>query len=99
MKTLLRSEPGIECCYVCGTTHNLHEHHVYGGPNRSISEAHGCKVKLCGPHHNLTDAGVHFNPRLDKELKQLFQRLMIAEYGAMDYMRLIGRSYLEGDDD
>lgn len=94
MKTLLRVDPGITCCYVCDTTNGLHEHHVYGGPNRGISEKYGCKVKLCGPHHNLSGAGVHFNPRLDLELKKTFQRLMMAEYGAIEFMRLIQRNYL-----
>lgn len=96
MKSLLRSDPGLTCCYVCGTEYGLHEHHVfYGSGDRKQSEKYGCKVKLCGPHHNLSGAGVHFNPLLDTELKQKFQRLFMAEYGPMEYMRIFGRNYID----
>lgn len=57
-------------CYVCKTTQGLHEHHIiYGTANRKKSEKWGFKVWLCGKHHNLSNAGVHFNKKLDLQLK------------------------------
>ena len=57
-------------CYVCKTTYGLHSHHIiYGVSNRKNSEKYGFKVWLCGKHHNLSNAGVHFNRELDLKLK------------------------------
>ena len=62
-KSIMQTE---KRCYVCGTTYNLHDHHIfYGTANRKQSEKHGFKVFLCGRHHNLSNEGVHFNPDLD----------------------------------
>ena len=57
-------------CYVCGTTQNIHTHEVFYGRNRQNSIKDGCCVYLCGKHHNLSNEGVHFNHKLDLELKQ-----------------------------
>lgn len=38
-------------CYLCGangTMDHLHWHHVFGGPNRKLSERYGLKVRICG---------------------------------------------------
>lgn len=46
-------------CYVCGTTFNLHSHHVlFGTANRKLAEQDGLKVYLCWEHHEGTN-GVH----------------------------------------
>ena len=59
-------------CLVCSTTHNLHKHHIfYGTGKRMLSEKYGCWCYLCGVHHNLSIAGVHFNKALDNELKEM----------------------------
>lgn len=84
---------GMEC-YVCKTTFGLHKHHVLGGRNRKASDKHGLCVNLCGPHHNLSNEGVHFNPKLDLELKQLAQRKFEEEHGHDEWMKVFGRNYL-----
>lgn len=62
-------------CYVCGTTINLHRHHIFpGNPGREISEREGCWVWLCGPHHNLSSEGVHFDRQLDNEIRKECQK-------------------------
>lgn len=45
-------------CYLCIKLRKdyrihpvVHEHHIFGGPNRQISEAKGLKVYLCLEHH------------------------------------------------
>lgn len=40
------------------------------GKNRQNSIKDGCCAYLCGKHHNLSNSGVHFNHKLDLELKK-----------------------------
>ena len=47
----IMQEEGI--CYLCGSSGiddmcGLEQHHVFGGPNRKLSERYGLKVYLCG---------------------------------------------------
>ena len=82
-------------CWVCGTPLDLHRHHVYGGPNRGLSEAMGCWVYLCARHHNMSNEGVHFNHDLDVLLKKQTQRRWEEIYGDTEKFRIIfGKSYL-----
>lgn len=84
-------------CYVCGVDKNLHLHHIYYGlANRKQSEKYGCTVYLCGIHHNLSNAGVHFNKALDNELKQKCEQWCLKEYGwtIEDFIKQFGRNYL-----
>lgn len=93
MKSEFQSEKE---CYVCGTTQNLHSHHIFSGyANRKLSEKYGMKVWLCGRHHNLSNDGVHFNKELDLELKQMAQRYFEENHGGRKaFMQVFGRSYL-----
>lgn len=86
-------------CFICKTTFNLHRHHVFfGTANRKKSEQYGCWVYLCGKHHNLSNAGVHFNKSLDMKLKQICQKKWEEINGAReDFIRTFGRNYLEVD--
>lgn len=34
-------------CYLCGRYTQTEEHHIFGGPNRTLSEQYGLKVDLC----------------------------------------------------
>jgi hypothetical protein len=82
-------------CYVCGTTYDLQEHHIFfGTANRRLSEKHGLKVWLC-QHHHTGQAGVHFNKDLDTQLKKLAQERFEAEYGQnISFRDVFGRNYL-----
>lgn len=55
-------------CYLCIKLRKdyrihpvVHEHHIFGGPNRQISEAKGLKVYLCLEHHLWGHQAVHNN--------------------------------------
>ena len=80
-------------CYVCNTTLNLHKHHIYEGRNRNNSEKYGCWVWLCAKHHNMSDEGVHFNKKLDNELKQQCQLYFEKTYD-IDFLSIFRRNYL-----
>ena len=92
-KSVIQSEKE---CYVCGTTYNLHDHHIiYGYANRKLSEKYGLKVWLCAEHHNMGNQGVHFNKELDTHLKEKAQEYFESNYGTREeFMEIFGRSYL-----
>lgn len=84
-------------CLICHTTMNLHCHHVYEGRGvRPISEKYGLKVWLCARHHNMSDEGVHFNPELNRKMKQWAQKKAMAHYewSIDDFINIIGKNYL-----
>jgi len=84
-------------CYITGTTHNLHKHHIYfGNPGRKISEANGFWVWLTGALHNQSNEGVHGKNghALDLRLKQDCQRKYEETHSREEFMRLIWKNYL-----
>lgn len=84
-------------CWFCGTTQNLHTHHIYfGGANRAISEKHGFTVRLCAIHHNLGGNGqcVHRCREMDLELKRACQEAYEEEHSREEFIKLIGKSYI-----
>lgn len=93
MKSVLQSEKE---CYVCGTTYNLHSHHIFPGkPNRQLSEKRGLKVWLCLHHHTGSNEAVHNNKDLDLHLKQKAQEYYETHYGDREQFRQeFGKSYL-----
>ena len=92
MQSIIQKE---KRCFVCGTTYNLHDHHIfYGNSNRKQSEKHGLKVWLCGHDHNMSNEGVHFNKELDTELKQLAQRKFEETHTREEFRAIFGKSWL-----
>lgn len=92
MKTVLQSEKE---CIVCGTTYNLHDHHIFFGSRRKASERRGLKCWLCANHHNMSNDGVHHNRILDLKLKKFAQKYYEDHYGTReDFRREFGKSYL-----
>jgi len=93
MKSVLQKENE---CFICGTTHNLHKHHViYGTANRKKSEQYGLTVKLCFPHHNGSSRGVHLDKALDEHLKKIAQLYFENHIGDRRmFIREFGRSFL-----
>lgn len=93
MKSIMQDE---KQCFLCGTTLNLHCHHIlYGTANRKQSEKYGLKVWLCQEHHT-GNTGVHFNKTLDLHLKKLAQEKFNAVYGAnKSFLEVFGKNYLD----
>ena len=84
-------------CFLCGTTLNLHKHHVYGGQGRrDLSEKYGCWIWLCAAHHNMSNFGVHNDHDLDLMLKKLCQKRWEQTYGTRDqFIQTFRKSYIE----
>lgn len=85
----------MEHCYVCGGRKEcLHE--VFEGKNRQVSKIYGMVVPLCNYHHNTSNEGVHFNKKLDIELKQVAEKKFLEVYNKTieDFIMLFGKNYL-----
>lgn len=82
---------------MCHTTLNLQCHHIFPGKNRKNSEKYGLKVWLCGIHHNQSEAGVHFNKRLDQKLRQMAERKYLEYYNATvdDFIDIFHKNYID----
>lgn len=96
----LLSDESDPNCYVCGATQNLHVHHCFPGyGRRKISDEEGCWVYLCGPHHNMSNAGVHFDKALDLEIRRRCETAWEEREGISDpehaeFIRVFGANYL-----
>jgi len=84
----------LDHCYLCKAKRQA-IHHVYGGPNRSISEKNGFIVPLCFAQHNGSNDSVHFNRELDLFFKRLCQLKYEETHTREEFIKLIGRNYLE----
>lgn len=92
MRSIMQNE---KRCYLTGAEGiPLHKHHIFGGPNRRISEANGFWIYLVPRLHNMSNEGVHFNRDLDLKIKRECQRRFEEAHTREDFIRLIGRSYL-----
>ena len=91
-KSIISNE---RCCLVCGTTFDLHKHHIfYGSANRKLSEKYGCWCYLCARHHNMSCEGVHFNKILDTKLKQQAQKAFEYNNPDLNFIKIFGKNYL-----
>lgn len=73
----------------------VQEHHIYGGPNRTISEAEGMKVYLCLHHHVLGPEAVHNNSRNMLYLRRIGQQVCEKDHTRAEFMEKFGKNYLE----
>lgn len=85
-------------CEICGTTRNLHRHHVFGASNRKFSERHGLVMDLCLDHHT-GNKGIHFNKKMDLFYKKKYQKKFESEHpnGHELWMQTFRRNYLDED--
>lgn len=90
-------------CYLCMKSGNyrrhqvIHEHHIFGGPNRQISEAEGMKVYLCLAHHIDGPEAVHNNIKNMRILQEDGQRAYERTHSRKEFMERFGRNYLDED--
>lgn len=98
MSKSIMEESGTRRCYACGcyaTQGYLHEHHIFGGANRKLSEKYGLKVHLCYVCHEDNERGVHgrntiLRNQLHREGQQAFER----EHTREEFMEIFGKNYL-----
>lgn len=98
----LLSDESEPCCYVCGTPFNLHVHHCFPGyGRRKVSDEEGAWVYLCGRHHNMSNAGVHFDHDLDMHIRRECQRRWMEREHATadDFRKVFYASYLDEEEE
>ena len=81
-------------CYFCNKPRQA-IHEVFFGSNRQTSIKNGFCVGLCNEHHNMSDNSVHFNKEMDLKLKRLYQKEYEKNHSREEFIKLIGRNYLD----
>lgn len=84
----------LDKCYFCGTKAQCIHEVFFGTSNRKKSIENGFCIGLCNKHHNMSNNSVHFNKKMDLELKQLYQKEFEKKYTRDEFIKLIGKSYL-----
>ena len=84
-------------CFICGRymERGIHEHHVFGGPNRDNSTKWGLVVSICPYHHNMSNNSVHENARMKAELQAYAQKKFEELYGHEKFMEVFHKNYLK----
>ena len=82
-------------CYLCGRYGHTEEHHIFGGPNRTLSEKYGLKVYLCLECHSSGKHAVHRDKAVMDELHRQGQEAFMDQLGSRkEFMQIFGRNYL-----
>ena len=93
-KSIMGSRKGI--CYLCGKAGPTEEHHIFGGPNRRLSEEYGIKVDLCMDCHRTGTAAVHRNRETMQRLHELGQQAFENRVGSREgFVKIFGRNYID----
>lgn len=103
-KSILQNKES-RTCYLCGLLHDdwspkpeLEEHHIFGGPDRILSEAYGLKVYLCPNHHLYGHEAVHYNKKVRQQLQAEGQQTFEREYPQKDFRKIFRKNYInEGE--
>ena len=94
--SILQDDPNE--CFLCGRNgcgDPLDKHHIFGGPNRKLSDKYGLYVRLCHSrcHEHGKDA-VHNNKDVRLKLQAKAQEAFVDNYSGLDFLSLFGRNYI-----
>ena len=90
-------------CYRCGKTCKTERHHIFGGPNRKLSEKYGLTVYLCHACHNEPPHGAHYSKETAAWLHGIGQTAFEVnmwkdgstwEEARAEFIRIFGKNYL-----
>lgn len=84
----------LDKCYFCGKPRQAIHEVYFGYANRKVSIENGFCVGLCHEHHNMSFDSVHNNHNMDLLLKKHYQREFEKTHSRVEFIRLIGKSYL-----
>lgn len=81
-------------CFLCQMARGTEEHHIFGGPNRRLSDEDGLTVRLCRVCHEEVHEGDN-SKALMKALHELGQtKYEAAGHTRKEFMDRYGRNYL-----
>ena len=78
-------------CDECGK-----EHHIFGGPNRHLSEEYGLKVYICPECHRTSARAVHQDPagEANRYLQAAGQKAFEEHFPELSFREIFGKNYL-----
>ena len=84
-------------CIVCGKTKEALHEVFFGTANRKKSIEHGLVIPLCNMHHNMSDAGIHYNKEFDNQVKIIGQKAFMKYYhkSVEEFRQIFGKNYLD----
>lgn len=74
----------------------LEEHHIFGGPNRHLSEEYGLKVYICPECHRTSARAVHQDPAGEANwyLQTEGQKAFEEHFPGLSFREIFGKNYL-----
>lgn len=86
-------------CFTCGSFYDIELHHIFKGKNRKVSDRNGFTVHLCAVCHR-GRFGVHGKDghNIDLYLMETCQRTYEETHTRAEFMALIGKNYLGGEE-
>lgn len=82
-------------CLLCRRYGFVHEHHIFEGARRHLSEQYGLVAPLCPDCHTLSDYAVHRCTKTALILKRAAQQKFERDgHTREEFIRLFGRNYL-----
>lgn len=74
----------------------LEEHHIFGGPNRHLSEEYGLKVYICPECHRTSARAVHQDPagEANRYLQAAGQKAFEEHFPELSFREIFGKNYL-----
>lgn len=82
----------VRYCFLCMAPYP-EEHHIFGASNRKISDRYGFVIPLC-PNCHRGNNGVHFNRKLDVQLKVMAQNYFEEHIGTEEeFIKTFGKSW------
>lgn len=92
MRSIIQTD--TDKCFLCRNAFGTDWHHIFGGPNRKLSEKDGLKIRVCRACHEEIHEG-----RSSKRLMDSLHELGQVQYEAHghtreEFMARYGRNYL-----
>lgn len=85
----------LDKCFFCGRPAECIHEVYFGSANRQISIENGFCVGLCHKEHNMSNNSVHYNRNMNLELKRVYQKEYEKDHTREEFIKLIGKSYLD----
>ena len=92
MKSIVQDEENR--CFLCGRWSNyLETHHIFGGPNRKLSDQDGLTVRLCATCHRLGPSAAHKSSATQHYLHYAGREAYLRTHTPEEFLERYGRMY------
>lgn len=93
MRSIVQDDCNV--CYLCGKNRNagLEKHHIFGGPNRKLSDRDGLWVMLCSDCHRNGKNAAHQSKATADYLHYQGRQAYLEEHTEEEFLERYGRNY------